>query len=48
MYECPECGSRHDDPGDARLGYAVVCLDCVIAVEFAIVRDYVVEFLPAA
>jgi hypothetical protein len=29
-FVCTECGNSHNEPGDARLGHRVICLDCVI------------------
>jgi len=27
---CPDCGAIHNEPLDARLGYAVPCADCTL------------------
>jgi len=29
-FVCPECGNSHNEPGDARLGHRVICLECAI------------------
>jgi hypothetical protein len=34
-YLCPDCGDAHDEPGEARLGHHVRCLDCQIEVDLA-------------
>lgn len=30
IYICPACGSEHDEPGEAALGFRVLCLACVV------------------
>ena len=30
LFECPECGRIHDEPGEAAYVLAVRCLDCVL------------------
>lgn len=34
-YICPDCGDAHDEPGEARLGLQVRCLDCQIEADLA-------------
>jgi hypothetical protein len=33
QFVCPDCGTGHSDPGDARLGHLVICLECAIALD---------------
>jgi hypothetical protein len=34
---CPDCNREHSDPGEARLGLRVRCIDCALDFELAFV-----------
>jgi hypothetical protein len=32
---CPECGSTHNEPADARLGHRILCIECAMLLDDA-------------
>ena len=48
LFECPECGTMHGEPADARLGFRVTCLECDLAIAIVTVETDEEEVREAA
>ncbi len=47
-FECPDCGSQHDEPAEATYVLAVRCLDCELETLYRADRDAGFELIPRA
>jgi acetone carboxylase gamma subunit len=47
-FECPDCGSHHDEPAEATYVLTVRCFDCELEMLYRADRDSAYEMIPRA